>query len=365
MKTSRRVLLGITLLLLLAAAAVTPLAAQSEPTVTVRDALGREVQVPRNPDRVTAAGRAVLMIADAVYLFPSARESLTAVTRIDQGKGNFLRDLDPRYRDKQILERNAGPEQIAASRPDVVLLKDFMKGSIGDAVASLGIPVVYLRLETPEDYRRDIRTLGRIFGAEDRAEEVLGYYEERLGLVADRTAGLTPEERPSALFVYYSSRGNEGSVNVPPSGWIQTSLLETAGADPVWTEAVTGGGWQTVNLEQVLSWNPAELFVVSYRQDIDAVMRRIRGDSRWRSLDAASDDGLHAFPVDYYSWDQPDVRWILGLQWLAKTLHPELFPDFEMRELTTDFFRRMYGMTEAEVEEIIFSKLQGDFEPTR
>lgn len=361
MHSFSRLLVGLTFLLLLAAAA--PLTAQSGPTVTVTDALGREVTVPRNPERVTAAGRAVLMIADAVYLFPTARESLTAVTRIDQGKGNFLRDLDPNYRDKQILERNAGPEQIAASRPDVVLLKDFMKGSIGDAVASLGIPVVYLRLETPEDYRRDIRTLGRIFAAEDRADEVLEYFDDRLRLVRDRTEGLAPAERPSALFVYYSRRGNESAVNVPPPGWIQTSLLETAGADPVWTDAVSGGGWQTVNLEQILSWDPSKLFVVSYRQDIDTVMERIRGDARWRSLEAVSSDGLHAFPVDYYSWDQPDVRWILGLQWLAGTLHPELFPDVQMRELTIDFFGRMYGMTAAEVERIVFSKMQGDFEP--
>ncbi len=340
-------------------------AAQQSPdsgTVTVTDALDRQVTVPVNPERVTAAGRAVLMIADAVYLFPSARDSLTAVNRIDQGKGNFLRAYDPNYTEKQILQRNAGPEQIAATRPDVVFLKDFMKGSIGDAVESLGIPVVYVRLETPEDYTRDITMMGRIFGAEGRAREVVDYIDERVSFVTERVSRVPASERPTGLFVYYALQGNEAAVNVPPKGWIQTTLLNQAGARPIWADQVTGGGWQTVNVEQVLTWNPDTIFVVSYRNDISDVMERITEDSRWRSLRAVRNDRLYAFPIDYYSWDQPDVRWILGLQWLAQTIHPEQFGDFNMTSAVYDFFQVMYGMSRAETREIVFSVLEGDIE---
>jgi iron complex transport system substrate-binding protein len=331
----------------------------SESTVTVTDALGRSVTVPEEPERITLAGRAVLMLADAVYAFPSARDRVTGISRIDQGKGNFLRALDPDYGEKQILERNAGPEQVAATRPDLVILKDFMKGNLGDAVSRLGIPVVYLRLETPEDYRRDLRILGSVFDADARAEEIVRYYEERMRFVANTVADIPAARRPEALFVYYAMQGNEVAVNVPPAGWIQTTLLERAGARPVWADAVTGGGWQTVGVEQVLQWNPAELFVVSYRRDIGAAMERIRGDARWRRLAAAEADRIHAFPLDYYSWDQPDVRWILGLQWLAKTLHPERFTELSMEEELYDFFSFMYGMSRSETREIIVSSLEG------
>jgi iron complex transport system substrate-binding protein len=359
--TSRHIAV-LAMTILLAFTMVVQAPAQSGDTITVTDALGREVTLPENPERVTAAGRAVLMVADAVYLFPSARDRLTGVSRIDQGKGNFLRALDPDYGEKQILERNVGAEQVAATRPDVVIMKDFMKNSLGDAVSRLDIPVVYVRLETRADYRSDIRTLGRIFGAEERAEEIVRYYDERVRVVEERVADVPEAERPSSLFVYYSMRGGDTAVNVPPKGWLQTNLLETAGANPVWADAVTGGGWQTVNIEQLLNWDPESIFVVSYRSDIDRMMSRIEGDARWQSLRAVENDALYAFPVDFYSWDQPDARWVLGLQWLAQKLHPEQFRDFDMREAVYGFFDEMYGMSRSETREIVFSRMQGDFE---
>lgn len=360
----------VSILLLLSVLGLPGLLAQSDSTpgasgrdtLSITDALGRSVTLSNEPTRITLAGRAVLMLADAAYAFPSAHERITAVSRIDQGKGNFLRALDPDYGDKQILERNAGPEQIAATRPDLVILKDFMKGSLGDAVSRLGIPVVYLRLETPEDYRRDIRTLGRVLNAEARAEQIVAYYDERVQFVEERIAGVPDSERPNALFAYYAMQGNEAAVNVPPAGWIQTTLLRRAGATPLWENAVTGGGWQTINLEQVLQWNPRELFVVSYRRDITQVMERIRNDTRWQQIAAAKEGSIHAFPLDYYSWDQPNVRWILGLQWLAQKLHPDRFQGMDMEQVVYDFFSFMYDMNRTQTQEIVLSTLEGDIQ---
>ena len=364
MKTERTLIIVV----LIATLFLAPLAGQSSPgtsegeVVTVTDALGRSVSFPSSPERVTAAGRAVLMIADAVYLFPNGRERLTAVGRIDQGKGNFLPQIDSDYNEKQILQRNAGAEQVAATRPDVVILKDFMKGSLGDPIERLGIPVVYVRLETPEDYRRDIRILGRVFNQQRRAEEIVSYIDERLSYVRSRVDSVPAGERPDSLFAYYALQGNEAAVNVPPRGWIQTSLLSTAGAKPVWASAVSGGGWQTVSIEQILSWTPEEIFVVSYRNDIEDVIMRIRRDRRWAALQAVENDRIHAFPLDYYSWDQPDVRWVLGLQWLAKTLHPERFSDLNMSEAVYEFFGFMYGLSRSEIRRVILPVLEGDIE---
>ena len=73
-------------------------------------------------------------------------------------------------------------------------------------------------------------------------------------------------------------------------------------------------------------------------------------------------DGIHAFPVDFYSWDQPDSRWILGLQWMAKTLHPDVFAGWDTRAFAAEFFHRIYGMDSDRVREIIFDRLQGDLD---
>jgi iron complex transport system substrate-binding protein len=295
-------------------------------------------------------------------MFPGAGERLVGVGLIDQGKGNFLREIDPTYEEKTILERNVGPEQIAALRPDLVLMKSFLRARLGAAVERLGIPVLYLDLETPEQYERDITTLGDVLGLPERARVVNGFFRGTAERVLGRTRELPQETRPRVLFLYATARGGQIAFSVPPRGWMQSRLVQMAGGRPVWIESAVGEGWITVGLEQVAAWNADHVFLVSYRQDVDQTKNEILNDARWAGMKATADRKIHAFPVDFYSWDQPDTRWILGLQWMARILHPALFEGWETRSLVLDFFGRMYGLAPGGIESVIFSRLQGDLD---
>jgi len=333
------------------------------PTRTVTDALDRAVEVPLEPQRIVTAGRAVLMIADALYLFPGVSERVVGVGRIDQGKGNFLAAIDPDYDEKTVLERNVGPEQIAALAPDLVILKSFMRERLGDGVERLGIPVVYVDLETPEQYQRDLRLLGEVLGEPARARELAAYYE-RTSASIERAVGNAIDagaSRPRTLFLYADLAGGETVFNVPPHGWIQTTLVELAGGEPVWTDSVTGGGWSRVGLEQIAAWNPEVITLVAYRQDATAVRDRILANPAASQLAAVANDQFHLVPLDFYSWDQPDARWILGLAWLAETLHPGVL-DEGLGETFYGFFEFAYRMSREEVDEVIVPRLEG-FEP--
>ncbi len=356
-----------------AAGTAEPAAGTGEaPTRTVVDALGRTVRVPVDPQRIATAGQSVLMIADALYMFPSARDLLVGVGRIDQGKGNFLRAIDPNYDEKTFFERNVGPVQIAAVNPDLVILKTSMQQRLGEGLERLGIPTVYVNLETPEDYRTDIALLGHVLGEEERAAEIVEYYGEQTAAVeravAESAPGDTPDRaaraedggaRPRTLFAYADLTTGEGVINVPPAEWIQTTLVRLAGGDPVWPDAAVGRGWSRVNLEQVAAWSPEVVLLVAYRQDIESVAEALLGNSVWSEIISRDKTRLLRFPLDFYSWDQPDVRWILGLHWLAGVLNPETY-DPDMPVLICDFFAFAYGMTDAEVEQIILPRIEGD-----
>ena len=333
------------------------------PTRTVTDALDRSVEVPLDPQRIVAAGRAVLMIADALYMFPGASERIVGVGRIDQGKGNFLAAIDPDYEEKAVLERNVGPEQVAALAPDLVILKSFMRERLGEGLERLGIPVVYVDLETPAQYRRDLRLLGEVLGQPARGRELAAYYDRRSASIerAVDTALEAGARRPRTLFLYADLAGGERVFNVPPAGWIQTTLVELAGGEPVWTDSVTGGGWSRVGLEQIAAWNPEVVTLVAYRQDATAVRDALLANPAARRLAAVAGDALHLVPLDFYSWDQPDVRWILGLAWLADTLHPGAL-DESLSDAFYGFFEFAYRMSRDEVDEIIVPRLEG-FEP--
>ena len=63
------------------------------------------------------------------------------------------------------------------------------------------------------------------------------------------------------------------------------------------------------------------------------------------------------FPADFYSWDQPDVRWILGLMWIAKVLHPELFGDLDLEAEVRYFYTFLYGLDEEIIDAEIIPRI--------
>lgn len=343
--------------------------ADGEPTTTtapqptgivVTDALGRTVTLEAPPQRIAMAGKALFMVADAVYAFPEASSRIAAIGSTRQGTGDFIPLFDPAFGEKTLLDQDAGPEQIAAAQPDLVILKSTVAGTLGAPLEEIQIPVVYVDFETAEQYERDFATLGRIFQNEARAAEVTAFYRERLDLVTQALAGITDEDKPSTLVLYYSDKDGEIAFNVPPMTWMQAYLVETAGGSPVWADAGPGDGWTKVGLEQIAAWDPDQIYVVSYFVPVDTVVAGLQADPIWRELRAMQDGEVYGFAGDIYSWDQPDTRWILGLLWLAGKMHPDRFPTLDIEQEARTFYEQLYGMDAASFESSILPAFAGD-----
>ncbi len=325
--------------------------------VTVVDALGREVTLPALPQRIVLTGRALFMIADAIYTFPEASQRIVGMGQTAQGSGNFIKLIDPNYAAKAVLERDAGAEQVAALQPDLVILKSTAAETTGKPIEALGIPVLYVDFETPEQYFRDLATLGQVFGNPARAQAVADFYRRKIAQIEQAVAGAP---RPRVLLLYYNDRDGSVAFNVPPLNWIQTTMVQIAGGQPVWSDAKLGKGWTQVTLEQIAAWDADFIFVVSYFKNPSEVVSALKADPNWQALRATREGRLFAFPADLYSWDQPDTRWILGLTWLAGRLHPERFPGLDMEAEAKAFYRELYGLDEAFFMAQIRPTFQGD-----
>ncbi len=324
-------------------------------SLVIEDTTGNTAYLPGIPQRITFVGKASNMIADVLYMFPEASMRIVGVGKTNQRNGEFAKVLDPFYDKKIFLEHNVGPEQIAVTRPDLVIVKNYLKKSLGDPVGQLDIPVLYMNLETPVAYEEDFKMLGRVFGNPARASELIKYYRDEKEFVTNRTQSLT--EKPDILFIYHTTRDGIAAFNTPPGSWIQSRMVEMAGGTPVWTDSHPGGGWSKINLEQIAAWNPDQIYVVAYKEDINIIIEAMNSSPEWQELKAVKNNKLQAFPVDFYSWDQPDSRWILGLKWLAKQIHPELFADLDIQKMTRDFFKDLYFLTDEQYETEILSRL--------
>ncbi|HZU86242.1 MAG TPA: ABC transporter substrate-binding protein [Anaerolineaceae bacterium] len=326
-----------------------PTAVPTPEKIIVTDALGRVVEFDKLPERVVIAGKATSLLIDTAYLFPRASQVIVAVEERLQNAQNFMPLLDAQWAGKAILETDASAEAIAPLQPDLVILKTYMADKLGAPLEQLGIKVVYMDLETPEAFYRDIATLGILFGDPARAEEVTAIYKSVYEDALSATASLSDGERPSVLLLQYSDKGGTVSFNVPPAGWLQTSLVEAAGGKPVWTADVTGSGWTVVTFEQIAAWNPDMVFLVDYKLRGLDIVEQLKADAQWSILPAVVDGKLFAFPGDFLSWDQPDARWILGLSWMAHIIQPDLFANYDIQADVSGFYSKMYGMDDATI----------------
>lgn len=329
----------------------------------VADALGRTVAFSEVPSRIVIAGRGTLLLADAVYLFPGVGGRVVGAAVTDQGLGDVLPLLEPASAGKIRFPNNAGAEQIAGAKPDLVILKTYSKQGAGDALERAGIPVLYLDLESPESFFRDVRTLGQLFRQPERAEAVVGWYESRVAAVSARPvastggAGSGSTARPRVLVVQATGKDADLAVTVPPASWIQAWMVETAGGIPVWTAENRTTGWLKVGIEQVAAWDPDLVLVVSYASSAADAARRLAASPAWQATRAGRAGAIRPFPADLVSWDQSDARWILGLEWVAASLHPDRVPGFDLRAEVIAFYRDLYGIDEARIESIILPRL--------
>jgi len=328
--------------------------------IIVTDALGRAVEFDVYPTRIMIVGKANFMLLDAAFLFPEAPDRIIGYELRSQSGLDFVNTAFPQSRDMTILESDAGPEQIAPLNPDLVLMKSYLKEQLGDQVELLGIKVIYLDLETPEAINNDIRTLGAVFGNQERAEQLVQLYDQARAKVTDITSTIPTEEKPSVLLLQYSAKGGEVAFKVPTGSYLQTQLVEMAGGVPVWKD-VMGEGWTVITLEQIAAWNPEIIIVIDYSGKAMEVVDGLKSDANWQLLDAVQNGKLYAFPLDFQSWDQPDTRWTLGLAWLATKLHPERFEALKMYLEIPAFYTDFYGLSESAVEQNILPLVKGDF----
>lgn len=303
--------------------------------------------------RIVIGGKAVIFPADAVYLFPEAKDKVIAIGGADQGLGSFLTLIDPSYAQKPVLDKAANAEVYASLKPDLVLSKVSNKAALASNLETLGIKSIFLNLESPEDYYKEIALLGTVFNNETRAKEVISYYKDRAAKVEALVSKIETKNKKKVLIVQASLKSGE-SFEVPPDSWIQTSMIKMAGGIPAYLGTNLGSAWTKITYENIAAMKADVIIVVNYKGESISVVNTLNADPRFQALKTK----IIAFKQDYYSWDQPDTRWTLGLAWLAAELNPSLFKAYDSSADAKEFYTKLYGMSEKTFTDNILPKLK-------
>jgi iron complex transport system substrate-binding protein len=137
-------------------------------------------------------------------------------------------------------------------------------------------------------------------------------------------------------------------------------MVKLVGGDPVWTEASDKGGWTVVNFEQIAAWDADQIYIVSYAGDSDKIVEQLKADDKWAALKAVKNNQLFGFAGDFYSWDQPDPRWVLGLSWLYTKVQPDLATGVDIMQELNQFYTELYGLKADVIKDKVVPLLYGN-----
>ncbi len=330
--------------------------AQKPIEATIIDDLNRTVKVPLHPQRIVGTMR---IVSDVLLLFPEARKHIVG---IDVGaKDTPLNQIiAPSIANATVVstsKRDVNVETILSLKPDVVFAKDYQE-NILKPLEDSNIPVVYLSLEKPVVFLKDVRLLGKILGEEKTATKIINYYDEKLDYLKSHAVKVV--DKPRVLVLYYSTKGGI-AYKAPGKDWLQNYLVKLTGAYSL-SDMITGSGWKTLNVEQIIDWNPDIIFVVTYRlknpSSVEAAFS-ILNDTRLKDVSAVKNGRVYPIPNDGMSWDMPIPRWILCALWMAKYVSPKVYSDMNLTEETIAFYEKVYNISRSDAEKIFYDYVIG------
>jgi len=232
-------------------------------------------------------------------------------------------------------------EAAIAAKPDVAIIAAWQYRSLGESVGKLeaaGIPVVVAdyNAQTVEKHMASTLLIGKVMGAEDRAQRLA---DEYAAAVADVQARV--RQAGGATKRVYVELGNKGPGEYGNSygKGMWAGVIGLAGGRNIAEGQVEN--WGPLNPEYVLASNPEVIFIpgsdwttkekavlMGFGIEPDKTRERLRpyvGRPGWSELAAVKAAEVHAI----YHGGARTLYDYAYLQYIAKTLHPEAFADVD------------------------------------
>ena len=318
MKKMLCALIAATLLLTLAACGSGASQAETESgdtaadSVTFTDVLGREVTVPKEPQRVAAL---IGSFAD-VWCLAGGQETLVAAA--DDSWTQFQLDLDESVARLGSV-KTPNTEALLAAEPEFVLGSAKTAGNVElqELLEQARIPVAYFDVSSFEDYLRVLDICTQITGHEENYTQYGTEVESQIEAARARVTG----EAPTVLFV----RATGASVKVKNS---QDTVLGEMLADLGCVNIADSetGLLENLSMETIVAADPDYIFVIIQGTDTtDAEMlldTTLLSNPAWDGLTAVQEGRYYIMDQRLYNV-KPNARWGEAYEKLADILYPE------------------------------------------
>ena len=302
------------------------------------DSTGRTVTLPASITKIAISGP-----LSQIYILPLAGDLLVGVsTAYAEDAQRYLPAYI--YEKAEIGQLYGGKgemdlEALLSAAPDVVIDIGEPKKTTADDLAALteqtGIPFIHIDATVataPEAYR----TLGKLLGREEKAEELAVWCEDTYTMIAAMMAKVDADGARKTLLYCLGDKG----VNVIAQGSFHAETINLMSNNlAVIEEVVSSGAGNEVDLEQILLWDPDVLIFAP-----DSCYEDVAASEQWQSLGAVARGEFYKTPSGPYGWlsSPPAVQRYLGMLWLGELLYPG-YTEYDLQGKVTEYYKLFYG----------------------
>ena len=324
-----------------------------EGMITITDAFGREVSIPESPEKIAVVGSGSMRYF--VYLGIDL-DDVCAVDYQDSKLNKQTFNLRPySLANPEILEI---PE-VGAAKGVVDNEKLLMSGAeilfMGGASSSnaevaneiqekTGIPVVMFYtgnyVTDAEKIQDTLLMLGEILGKEQRAKDLIAYFDAVEADLKKRVAGLSAEETVYVGGVSYN--GVHGLDGTDPTYYPFAVLnIKNAAAE---VTSVSQTGYAQISKEKLLEWDPD--FIIVDLSTIQAAeggaLVELKNDPSYRELTAVKNSMVYTVNP-HTSMNVNHETTLANAYFIGKLLYPEQFEDIDPVKKADEIYTFVVG----------------------
>lgn len=211
--------------------------------------------------------------------------------------------------DRPGSDRASNQETLLTAKPDLVIASVPYRMESLAAILKTGVPVLALAPHCLADVYADIRLIAAHAGADP--ERVIRRMQESVAAVRERTAHLSPADRP----LVYCEEWGKPMIHSQP--WV-AELIEAAGGK------FLGVPGAHTSPEAIAAANPdVVLFAWCGAGDRVPLARAIE-QRGWQNLRPVREGRAHVIPDEFLNTPAPSL--LEGLACIAASLHPSTYP---------------------------------------
>jgi len=336
---------------------------ESADTITITDHADRQVEVPKDIQRIAVCD--IFPLPSVLTVFFDSADKIVGMPApsMTAAQNGLLGQLYP-----EILNAETGyidgsdinMEELMKLEPNVVFYSA-SSPEIGDQLTNAGLAAVAISVnkwdyDCIETLNNWIALLSRMFPDNDKAAIVEERSEEIYGMVQDRVKDIPDDERANAFFLFQYS---DTTLLTSGRQFFGQWWADAIGAKNVATELENDNS-VAVNMEQVYAWDPDLIFITNFNTYYpdDLYGNTVEGYD-WSAVSAVKNKRAFKMPLGMYRSYTPGVDCPVTLLWMAKTAYPDLFEDIDVIAEARAYYKEVFGI------ELTDEQAQSIFEPVQ